>query len=212
MRVSKNSLIVCWIITVVSFGAIVILHEHLDIQIQKVITQTNWVYDFDERDFYQSIWSNVFTGAIVSLMITYVSYFHEKHKIEFELISSETMLTLKFGLLASSMYAIDLEHQQNNHAAIARFVNQITETREQYNRMIQANNDYTPFLKSKKCKTLKDGKLLIQEIWLSVCGVEDDLITYEKEILLKDVIDQTREKTAIYQEQLKKLYETLKTY
>ena len=212
MRASKYTLIVCWIITIVSFCAIVLLHKEIDIHMEEAITQTKWVYDFDERDFYQSIWSNVFTGAIVSVITTYVSYFLQKRDVEFNLKMSEIMLTIKLGLLASKMYAVDLDKPDNNHAAIARFANQIAETHDQYSRMVIASNDYSPFFKTKKARTLLNGKTLIQKIWLSVCGVEDDLIIYETDVLLKKTIDKTREITAGWHEQLKELYEALGKY
>lgn len=212
MKVSKYTLIVCWIITIFSFAAIVILHAKTDIKIQEIITQTKWSYDFEERDFYQSIWSNIFTGAIVSVITTYVSYFHQKHNVEFELKMSEIMLSIKFGLLDSSMYAIDLKDRQNNHVAIARFINQITEIHNQYDRMIVANNDYSPFLRNQKAKTLLNGKILTQKIWLDICGVEDDLIIYKTEESMKATIDKTREKISVWHEQLKELSEKLNKY
>ena len=125
---------------------------------------------------------------------------------------SERMLSIKFGLLDSSMYAIDLKDRQNNHVAIARFINQITEIHNQYDRMIVANNDYSPFLKNQKAKTLLNGKILTQKIWLDICGVEDDLIIYKTEESMKATIDKTREKISVWHEQLKELSEKLNKY
>lgn len=209
MRASKYTLVVSWLMVTISVGAIMIIQKEIDIRIQEAITQTKWIYDFESRAFFKSIWGNVFTGAIVALATTYVAYFREKHDIEFELKMSEIMLTLKFGLLASPMYSIDLKNPQNNHAAIARFANQIVETREQYNRMVIAHNEYCPFFKTKKVKVLLNGKILLQKIWQSICGVEDDLIVYENDRAIKDGIDETRKATDIWHEQLKELYEAL---
>lgn len=209
MRAAKQTLIVCWIITIVSLLGIVILHAEIDIWFQEQITKTKWTYDYSERDFYQSIWSNIFTGAIVSVFTTYVSYIRAKNDVVFNLSMSEQMLTLKFGLLASPMYSINLKNPQNNHAAICRFTNQIAETHAQYDRMVEANNDYSPFFKTKRAKALMDGKIFLQEIWLEICGVEDDLLVYENEESLKEAIDETRKKIEKSKDQLKKLYEDI---
>lgn len=177
-----------------------------------MITKTTCSYALDKREFYQSIFSNIFTGSIVSVFITYVSYFCQKNDIEFKFKMSEMMLSLKLGLLASAMYTVDLKDSQNNHAAIARFSNEIAETHEQYNRMIEANNDFSPFFKTKKVKTLQNGKLLLQKAWLEICGVEDDILVYESLDSMKTSIDETREKTSAYYTQFKNLYEELDKY
>lgn len=53
------------------------------------------------------------------------------------------------------------------------------------------------------------GKIFLQEIWLEICGVEDDLLIYENEESLKAAIDETRNKVEKSKEQLKKLYEDI---
>lgn len=212
MKAAKHTLIVCWIITVVSLGAMVVIHTGIDIRIQEIITKTTYCYNLEEREFYQSIFSNIFTGSVVSVFTTYVSYFHQKNDVEFKFKMSELLLALKFGLLASPMYAVDLNDSQNNHAAIARFSNEIAETHEQYNRMIEANNDYSPFFKTKKVKTLQNGKLLLTKAWAEICGVEDDILVYESLDSIKASIDETRAKTSAHYEQFKKLYEDLDKY
>ena len=86
MRAAKQTLILCWIITIISLLGIVILHAEIDIGLQEQIIKTEWTYDYDERDFYQSIWSNIFTGAIVSLLMIEMSL--SKRRIAARLLSS----------------------------------------------------------------------------------------------------------------------------
>ena len=193
MKTNKQTLIVCAIITIVSFLALFILHAELDVWLWQIITKTEITCDIDERNFYQGIWSNIFTGAIVSVLTTYVAYRRSKHDVEFGLQSSESMLLTDFSLLASKMYMVNLKHPQNNHAAIARFADTIANCKIQYNRMIQHSNDYSPFFKTNKAKTLTKTKSILQAIWVEICPVEDRLLTETEEAEIKKAIDKVRE-------------------
>lgn len=192
MKTNKQTLIVCAIITIVSFLALFILHARLDVWLWQIITKTEITCDIDERNFYQGIWSNIFTGAIVSVLTTYVAYQRSKHDVEFGLQSSESMLLTDFSLLASTMYMVNLKHPQNNHAAIARFADTIANCKTQYDRMIQHSNDYSPFIKTNKAKTLTETKSILQTIWIEICPVQDSLLTETEEAEIKKAIDKVR--------------------
>lgn len=193
MRINRQTLVVCWVITIISFTGLLILHKDIDILLQEAITKTKWIYDCDERDFYQGIWSNIFTGAVVSVMTTCVAYRRAKHDVEFGLQSSEEMLVMHFSSLASTMYMVNLRHPQNNHAAIVRFADTISRCNAHYDRMIQFSNDYCPFVKTKKAKTLINAKSLLQMIWIEICPVEDNLLVKTEEAEIKEAIDKVRE-------------------
>lgn len=193
MKISKQTLIVCWIITAISFAGLLILHRDIDIWFQETITKSKWVYDYGEREFYQGIWSNIFTGAIVSVMTTFVAYSRAKHNVEFGLQSSEDMLLIYFSSLASPMYMVDFKHPQNNHAAIVRFADTISRCNAQYDKMIQFSNDYCPFVKTKKARTMMETKSLLQMIWIEICPVEDNLMVQIEEAEIKKAIDEVRE-------------------
>ena len=193
MKTNKQTLIVCAIITIVSFLALFILHMELDVWFWQIITKTEITCDVDERNFYQGIWSNIFTGAIVSVLTTYVVYQRSKHDVEFGLQASEDMLLMHFSSLASTMYMVNLKNPQNNHAAIARFADAIANCEVQYDRMIQCSNDYSPFFKTKKAKTLMKTKSFLQVIWIEICPVEDSLLVETEEVEIKKAIDKVRD-------------------
>lgn len=212
MKVAKQTLIVFWIITLISLAGLAYLHSEIHVSVAEMITQKDLVCVEDECDFYQGMWSNIFTGAIVSVMTTYVAYARAKHDVEFNLKMSEQMLTIDFGLLSSSMYSLNLKHPQNNHAAVCRFSNQISEIHKQYDRMIAAQNDYSPFFKTKKVKTFMDAKRFLQDMWVDICPVEDDLLTYESEASLKEAIDKTRAKVQAKKDQLQRVHDDVWKY
>ena len=212
MKTNKKTLILCWIITVVSLLALVYLHSGFHVYVEELFTNKDLVCAKEECNFYQGMWSNIFTGGIVSVMTTYVAYIQSKHDVEFRLKMSEQMLTVNFSLLSSSMYSLNLKYPQNNHAAIARFSHSITETHSRYDRMIEASNDYCPFFKTKRVKTFMDAKMFLQNLWVDICSVEDDLITYESESALKEAIDKTREKIQKKKEQLQKVHDDVWKY
>jgi len=193
MKTNKQTLVVCVIITIVSFLALFILHMELDVWFWQIITKTEITCDVDERNFYQGIWSNIFTGAIVSVLTTYVVYQRSKHDVEFGLQASEDMLLMHFSSLASTMYMVNLKNPQNNHAAIARFADAIANCEVQYDRMIQCSNDYSPFFKTKKAKTLMKTKSFLQVIWIEICPVEDSLLVETEEVEIKKAIDKVRD-------------------
>ena len=193
MKTNKQTLVVCVIITIVSFLALFILHTELDVWVWQIITKTEITCDVDERNFYQGIWSNIFTGAIVSVLTTYVVYQRSKHDVEFGLQASEDMLLMHFSSLASTMYMVNLKNPQNNHAAIARFADAIANCEVQYDRMIQCSNDYSPFFKTKKAKTLMKTKSFLQVIWIEICPVEDSLLVETEEVEIKKAIDKVRD-------------------
>ena len=193
MKTNKQTLVVCVIITIVSFLALFILHTELDVWLWQIITKTEITCDVDERNFYQGIWSNIFTGAIVSVLTTYVVYQRSKHDVEFGLQASEDMLLMHFSSLASTMYMVNLKNPQNNHAAIARFADAIANCEVQYDRMIQCSNDYSPFFKTKKAKTLMKTKSFLQVIWIEICPVEDSLLVETEEVEIKKAIDKVRD-------------------
>ena len=193
MKTNKQTLIVCAIITIVSFLALFILHAELDVWLWEIITKTEITCDYEERNFYQGIWSNIFTGAIVSVLTTYVVYQRSKHDVEFGLQASEDMLLMHFSSLASTMYMVNLKNPQNNHAAIARFADAIANCEVQYDRMIQCSNDYSPFFKTKKAKTLMKTKSFLQVIWIEICPVEDSLLVETEEVEIKKAIDKVRD-------------------
>lgn len=193
MKTNKQTLVVCVIITIVSFLALFILHMELDVWFWQIITKTEITCDVDERNFYQGIWSNIFTGAIVSVLTTYVVYQRSKHDVEFGLQASEDMLLMHFSSLASTMYMVNLKNPQNNHASIARFADAIANCEVQYDRMIQCSNDYSPFFKTKKAKTLMKTKSFLQVIWIEICPVEDSLLVETEEAEIKKAIDKVRD-------------------
>lgn len=209
MKINKQTLIVCWIITAISFAGLLILQKDIDIWFQELITKTKWVYDYGERAFYQGIWSNIFTGAIVSVMTTYVAYRRAKHDVEFGLQSSEDMLLMHFSSLASPMYMVDLKHPQNNHAAIVRFADTISRCNTQYGKMIQFSNDYCPFVKTKKVKTMMKTKSLLQMIWIEICPIEDSLMVQTEESEIKKAIDKVREIVGNKKDEIEKLKHTI---
>ena len=158
MRTSKYTLIVCWIITILSVCGMIILHEEVDIRIHEIVTKTKWIYDNDERLFYQGLWSNIFTGAIVSLLTTYVAYFRAKNEVESGLHISEDLLVNQYLSLASSKYLVNLENTQHNHAAIARFAESISNASTRFDEMMRYSVDYCPFFETKKTKALNETK------------------------------------------------------
>ncbi len=215
MKASKQTLIVCWIITIVSLLGVVVLHNEIDIWIQEQITKTEWVYDYDIRDFYKNIYSNIFTGAIVSLLLTYVSYGQAKNNLEFQLKVNEQIMVLHFNSIASSMYSINLTHklfEQNNCSAIARFKENIADIKVRYDRMIEASNDYCPFFMNKKSRNLTKGKKFLQEMWVEICNVEDSLLIYNKVEDIKSVIDSTRKKVEKRKTELDEVADSIKDY
>ena len=212
MKTAKQALVACWIIIIVSFIGIVIVRTGIDIRLQEQITKTQWIYDNKTREFYQGIWSNIFTGAIVAVATAHITYLRTKHDVEFRLKMSEQMLTISFSLLSSNMYVLNLAYPQNNHIAIARFSHAITETHSRYDRMIEAANDYCPFFKTKKARIFVEAKCFLQDLWVDICSVEDDLITYESEASLKRAIDKTKETVQKKEEKLKKVHDEVWKY
>lgn len=205
MKTNKQTLIVCSIITIVSFLALFILHAELDVWLWQTITRAEITCDYEERNFYQGIWSNIFTGAIVSVLTTYVVYQRSKHDVEFGLQASEDMLLMHFSSLASTMYMVNLKNPQNNHAAIARFADAIANCEVQYDRMIQCSNDYSPFFKTKKAKTLMKTKSFLQVIWIEICPVEDSLLVETEEVEIKKAIDKVRDIVGKKKDEIDKL-------
>ena len=78
--------------------------------------------------------------------------------------------------------------------------------------MIEASNDYCPFFKTKKAKIFVEAKEFLQELWVDICPVEDDLLTYESEASLKEAIDKTREIIQTKKEKLKKVHDDVWQY
>lgn len=215
MKASKQTLIVCWIITIISLLGIVILHTEIDIIIQEQITKTTWFYNDDTRTFYQGIWSNVFTGAIVSVFMTYVSYKQAKHDLEFQLNANEQIMILHFTSIASNMYSINLTNtlfKESNYAAIRRFEKTIEDIGLRYERMIEAANDYSPFFINEKTRNLMLGKKFLQELWIDICSVEDSLLIYTEDEDIKKVIDSTRQKVEGKRKALDYIAESIKNY
>lgn len=128
MKTNKQILIACEIIAFISITNMFLLHNEMDIRLQEVITKVRWIYDYDERTFYQGIWSSIFTGAIISLITTFVTYRKMKHDVEFGLQSSEEMLLIYFSSLATPMYVVNLGHLPSNdkrrHRVFIHFRNQ----------------------------------------------------------------------------------------
>ena len=216
MKAAKQTLILCWIITIVSLLVIVILHAEFDIWMQEQITKTECTYDYDERDFYQSIWSNIFTGAIVSVFTTYVSYGRAKHDLEFQLKSSEQTMVMYFNTMTIKLYhEVNLSHpsfKNNNYAAIRRFESDISEIKLRYDRMIEASNDYSPFFMNKKSRNLTNAKRFLQELWVDICPVEDSLLIYTEEKDIKKAIDTARQKVVAKEDELKAVADSIKDY
>lgn len=209
MRTNKQTLIVCIVITIISFLALFMLYAEVDIWFQEMITKTKWTYDYNKREFYQGIWSNIFTGTIVSVFMTYVAYNRSKHEVETGLQTSEDVLLMYFSSLASSMYKVDLKHPENNHAAIARFTDRIASCTTQYDKMIQCANDYCPFIKTKKTKTLMETKSFLQMIWVEICPAEDSLLVYTEEEDIKKTIDTVRMITSNKKDKIAELKRTV---
>ena len=206
MKAAKETLIVCWLITILSFIGLVGIHAEIDIQLQEIITNETLEYDYDERDFYQGIWSNIFTGAIVSVLTTYITYGRAKHERTFELASSEQMLALYFTSITSFSYKMGKIGSRNNHDAILRFRSTIEKMEKEYDRMIQAANDYSPFFKTKRVKVLTEGKLFLQELWIAIAGVHDDLLIYSEEPDLITAINDVRNKVNKHEPKLHEVY------
>lgn len=216
MKAAKQTLIVCWIITIISLFVIVILHAEIDIWMQEQITKAEWTYDYDERDFYQSIWSNIFTGAIVSVFTTYVTYGRAKHDLEFQLKSSEQTMVMYFNTMTIKLYhEVNLSHpsfKDNNYAAIRRFESDIAAIKLRYDKMIEASNDYSPFFMNKKSRNLTNAKRFLQELWVDICPVEDSLLIHTEEKDIKKAIDTARQKVVARKDELKKVADSIKDY
>lgn len=216
MKAAKQTLIVCWIITIISLFVIVILHAEIDIWMQEQITKAEWTYDYDERDFYQSIWSNIFTGAIVSVFTTYVTYGRAKHDLEFQLKSSEQTMVMYFNTMTIKLYhEVNLSHpsfMDNNYAAIRRFESDIAAIKLRYDKMIEASNDYSPFFMNKKSRNLTNAKRFLQELWVDICPVEDSLLIHTEEKDIKKAIDTARQKVVARKDELKKVADSIKDY
>ena len=216
MKAAKQTLIVCWIITIISLFVIVILHAEIDIWMQEQITKAEWTYDYDERDFYQSIWSNIFTGAIVSVFTTYVTYGRAKHDLEFQLKSSEQTMVMYFNTMTIKLYhEVNLSHpsfKDNNYAAIRRFESDIAAIKLRYDKMIEASNDYSPFFMNKKSRNLTNAKRFLQELCVDICPVEDSLLIHTEEKDIKKAIDTARQKVVARKDELKKVADSIKDY
>lgn len=216
MRAAKQTLILCWIITIISLLGIVILHAEIDIGLQEQITKNEWTYDYDERDFYQSIWSNIFTGAIVSLLMTYVSYGRAKHDLEFQLKASEQTMAMLFNNMTLKLYYdVNLSHplfEDNNRAAIRRFESDISIIKSRYDKMVEASNDYSPFFLNKKSRNLMHGKRFLQDLWVDICPVEDSILISKDETDIKKAIDTARQKVVAKENDLKVVADSIKDY
>ena len=216
MRAAKQTLVVCWIITMISLLCIIVLHAEIDILVQEKVIKTELEYDYNERNFYQGIWSNIFTGAIVSLFTTYVSYNRAKHDLVFQLKANEQIIAMLFNNMTTRLYYdVNLSSplfKANNYTAIRRFESDIASIKLHYDRMIEAANDYSPFFKTKKSKNLTNGKQLLQELWVEICPVEAQLLVHTEEKDIKEDIDSTRQKVVARKDELKKVSDSIKDY
>lgn len=200
----------CWLMVVVSFAAVWVLHCEVDIAIQELATKTVWTYDYDVRNFYIGLWGNVLTGAIVSLITSYVSYNRAKHQIEFTLLMSEEGMCRGFQSITCGLYTAN---RTQIHTNVCRFKHDYSELDNYYQEMIAAHNDYSPFIKkSKKAAALFEGKLQLQKIWVDTAGYQDDFIIAEDETALQKAIDELREEILKSKKKVDALYDTLRKF
>ena len=209
MKTSKQTLIVCWFITLISFVGLFILHEEFDIWLKSAISRTKWTYDYSEREFYQGIWSNIFTGAIVSVFTTYVAYGRAKHEVEAGLKICEDLLVNQFLTLASSKYLVNIGDSEKNHAAIARFTEAISNASNRFDEMMRYSVDYCPFIETKKVKALMEAKNILLMIWVEIHPAEDSLLVYTTEEEIKKTIDTVRNIISKRKEKLDELSHTI---
>lgn len=199
MKASKYMVYVCWGMIAISFVVVWLLRCEIDIHIQEQITKTAWAYDCEIRDFYTGIWGNILTGAIVSLITSYVSYGQAKHQIEFSLLSNEKLMCMYYKSILCGLYT---KSTMNIHNNVCRFRKDFSKLGNCYNAMIVAHNDYSPFIKTKKVKTLFSAKVKLQEIWLNIVVYQDDLYILSDEqeiqkIIAKLQLDVLKSKEAI---------------
>ena len=216
MKAAKHTLIVCWIIVIVSFLGIIYLHSGLHVYVDELIIGKELVCNKEECSFYQGLFSNIFTGSIVSLLMTYVSYRRAKHTLEFQLKASEQTMVMLFNNMTLKLYYdVNLSHplfEDNNRAAIRRFESDISIIKSRYDKMIEASNDYSPFFLNKKSKNLMHGKRFLQDLWVDVCPVEDSILISKDETDIKRAIDTARHKVVAKEEELKAVADSIKDY
>ena len=155
MKESKQILVACIAITIFSLVGIIIFHTGTDIQIIEYITNKDWECVEHECEFFQSILSNIFTGALVSVFMTYVSYFRAKHDFEFVIISNSKMILICFDTLSSGMYRIDLQNTQVNDWCIFMYKEDIERIASCSDKITDSLNAYCPFFNTKKTKKLR---------------------------------------------------------
>lgn len=160
MRAAKEMLVVCWIITIISFIGLFGLYTELDIYFQEKIDGKSLEYDYDERAFFQGLWSNVFTGAVVSVLTTYVSYNRSKQDLEFEIISNSKITLVCCKTLSSGLYQIDSQNTGFNSWPIFMYKEDIERIASCSDKIIDALKEYCPFFRTRKVKKLR----LIAEI------------------------------------------------
>lgn len=155
MRAAREMLVVCWIITIISFIGLFGLYTELDIHLQEKIDGKSLEYDYDEREFFQGLWGNVFTGAIVSVLTTYVSYKRSKHDLEFEIITNSKITLVCCQTLSSGLYQIDSQNSEFNSWPIFMYKEDIEQIAACSDKITEALRAYCPFIKSRKVKKLR---------------------------------------------------------
>jgi hypothetical protein len=167
------------------------IKSNADIWLQEIITKSKWVYDYNTRDFYVGLWGNILTGIIVALATSYVSYGCTKHQVESSLLCNEQKMCMAFQNIMCGVYTADKEHTHNN---VCRFKYEYTMIEDSYKNMIISNNDYAPFIQTKKSKILFDGKEELQHIWVDLVAYEDDLRISPDENSTQKIIAQIQDK------------------
>jgi len=185
IKASKYTVNVCWLLILISLLVVWILQCEIDIYIQTKITQSIWTYDYSVRDFYSGFWGNVLTGAIVSLITSYVLYGRAKHQNEFILLMNEQSMCMEFNSILCGLYTVDKINVHNN---VCRFKYNYSKLDDYYASMIAASNDYSPFVRTKKAKTLISGKHSLQSIWLDIACYKDDFIILSGEAEIQKAI------------------------
>ena len=186
MRAAREMLIVCWIITIISFIGLFGLYTELDIHLQEKIDGKSLEYDYDEREFFQGLWGNVFTGAIVSVLTTYVSYNRSKRDLEFEIISNSKITLVCCKTLSSGLYQIDSQNTELNSWPIFMYKDDIEQIEACSDKIIDALKEYCPFFRTKKVKKLR----LIAEIMRRLAT---ELDSARKYIMFQSDIDALNE-------------------
>lgn len=206
MKAAKQTLIICWIITIISFVGIVVLHQNFDIWMYEQITKKVQTYDDSERAFYQGIWSNIFTGAIVSVFTTYVTYRHAKHALEFQLTSNESIMAMYFDSLGNGTYLINQIGSDKNQWEIYSYKKAIETIKLCDAQLIEATNDYCPFFMTKKSKFLLYANEFLWKLWTEICPAEIYLMYYDDEAAIKQSMESTQAIIKEHKEEFDKIY------